>query len=153
MKTYRLLPLLALLALPGFAADIAFTLMPPTGPVTAGGPVRVDQVVGRVDKADMREPLREIANKSPLCPIVLLSQQTEIIPHCQESFKQRCGVIDAVEHDVRIGQPKRAREERTFLAAYAVVDFISPVTKHKAIAQELTLNGSDSPCNPRIVGW
>ena len=42
MKTYRLLPLLALLALPGFAADIAFTLMPPTGPVTAGGPVRVD---------------------------------------------------------------------------------------------------------------
>ena len=68
--------------------------------------MRVDQVVGRVDEADVRESLWEIADESSLRPIVLLSQQTEVIPHCQESVKQRCGVIDAVEHDIGIGQPK-----------------------------------------------
>ena len=42
MMTHRLLPLFLLLALPVFAADVAFTLMPPTAPVAAGGAVRVD---------------------------------------------------------------------------------------------------------------
>src|SRR6187549_3693443 len=42
MKRSALLLASLLLPFAAFGADIAFTLMPPAGPVTAGGPVRVD---------------------------------------------------------------------------------------------------------------
>ena len=42
MKRSALFLALLLLPFSAFGADVAFTLMPPTGPVTAGGPVRVD---------------------------------------------------------------------------------------------------------------
>src|SRR5688572_30708513 len=42
MTTYRHLLFALLLPISAFAADVAFTLMPPAGPVTAGGAVRVD---------------------------------------------------------------------------------------------------------------
>src|SRR6187431_2931321 len=42
MKRSALLLAAFLLPLAVFGADVAFTLMPPAGPVTAGGPVRVD---------------------------------------------------------------------------------------------------------------
>src|SRR4051794_25114465 len=104
--------------------------------------VVVRQVVRRVDETDVREGLREVAQLPPRRRVVLLGEQAEIVRDAEQFLEQRARFVVSLEHQQRVDEPERARQEDAFAADEAVdgVLLLCLVPLDEAVAHQLALN-------------
>ena len=106
-----------------------------------GWSVSIDQIEGGVDEADVRKALRKIADQSSADGIVFFRKKSYVVAQRKQRFKHALRICGAAEHDVGIGEPERAGQERSLFAFQAVVDLLGCIAPHQAIAHELVLYG------------
>ena len=96
-------------------------------------PLRLNQIVGRVNETHVRKSLWEIADETPSYGIILFGEEAKIVADRQKAFEQARRIVEAAEHDISVGKPKRAGKERTFLATHAVIDRLCRIPTDEAI--------------------
>ncbi|MNV51945.1 hypothetical protein D3C71_1440120 [compost metagenome] len=65
--------------------------------------------------------------------------------------EQAVRVVQPALHDVGIGQPEAARQERALIARQPVVAVLRGIAQQQAVAQQLTFNGLHGARHARIV--
>src|SRR5579864_7098276 len=84
--------------------------------IARGAPLRgsfgAAQIEGGVDQGHMRESLREIAQLSPGCRIVLFGQEADIIAQREQALEDLTRLGLAPLHRHIVSEPKAASEKR-----------------------------------------
>jgi len=106
-----------------------------------------------VDKRDMCQRLREVSGLTAHGRIVLLSEQADIVGNIGHALEELARPVDVAQHDMSIGEPKRASKKRAFdRLQLARSPLPRIVTKHEAVSHQVVLDCGDGTFDPRIVG-
>jgi hypothetical protein len=116
------------------------------------GPIAAGQIVSRVDERDVAESLWKVPHLTPRAWIILLGQQSDIVPKRQQTLKHRPRFIDAALQYQIVDKPKTTGEECGLAWWQAVLCLAGVVAKDKAIYQQPALNCPHGAYDPRI-GW
>ena len=112
--------------------------------------LRPAQVLGAVQKRDMREGLREIPNLPRGADIIFLGEQAHIVPQGEEAFEQLSGFINAAHQDVDIDQPEAASQKCTFACRQAIGCFRGIVAQDESIDEEASLDRFHRSTDPSV---
>src|SRR3954452_24100792 len=65
----------------------------------------------RVDEGEVRERLREVAEEALRLRVVLLGEEAQVVPECDETVEELVRLVVAAEQLVAVDEPERARQE------------------------------------------
>src|SRR5690348_16489761 len=105
-----------------------------------------------VYECKMAEGLRKVAELSPELRIVLLGEQSEIVPRPGRSLEEPSRVLLPTHHLIDHGEPERAREEYALIAGEPVDVGLGLEAQQEAILQELALERLDGADDARVGG-
>ena len=71
----------------------------------------------RVDEADVRERLREVADEPAELRVVLLGEQAELVPEREQALEHLPRLVELAEEDEVVDEPEGAEEERALARA------------------------------------
>ena len=110
------------------------------------------QVVGRIDKADVREGLREVPDEPASRRVVLLGEEPEVVAEIEDPFEDPSRLSAAAEKSQAVGEPEGAGEESRLSRRESVDLGARRVAAHEAVVEELALNRFDRPGHAGIRG-
>src|SRR5262249_35764316 len=99
----------------------------------------------------MRECLREVAKLAPRLRVVFFREQDNIVPQREQTLEQGACLNIPMLQLVVGGEPEAAREKHAFAWRQAVDVCLGSIPQHKAIDQELALDGRDRAAYPWII--
>jgi len=116
-----------------------------------GRPAAPRKIAGGVDHCNVRQRLREIADKMLSTAIVFFRQQSDVVPEREQSLEQCNGVSLSAGKRKRIGEPKRARQKRTFLRRQTVDAIRRQIAHHEPVDEQFALDRRDRALNAYIA--
>src|SRR5262249_38378548 len=124
------------------AMAASVTGSPPTAgvsdpaPVLGGGGVRRRSEVGRGgQQGDVAEGLREVAPQPARPDVVLLAQQTDVVPHGEQSLEDAEGLLAPPDEGEGVGEPEGAGEECALSRRQAIHPQLGGVPEDEAVTQ------------------
>src|SRR5215211_8646779 len=93
------------------------------------------EVVGCADEGEVREGLREIAQRLPAGPD-LLRIEPEVVCVAEHLLEDETGLLEPASPRERFDEPERAQVERPLLPHEAVGGFLDVVAEDKAIGNQ-----------------
>jgi hypothetical protein len=96
-----------------------------------------------IDKADVREGLREVSDQSPSGRVVFLGEEPEVVAQVEDPLEEPPRLRSAAEKGEIVGEPERADEEGRLSDGEAVDVGRRLVAADEAVVQELALDGFD----------
>src|SRR4051812_31059880 len=98
-----------------------------------GRPGVLREVVRRVHEADVRERLREVPEQASLLRVVLLREQPKVVRDAEQLLEQRARLVLPAQHQERVHEPERGRQEDTLAAGETVHLLLWPISVYETV--------------------
>jgi len=114
------------------------------------GLVGAREIVCGVHERNMRKRLRVVARETPRARIVLFRQQADIVPQTDKALEELSRVVEPAEKDVRVGQPKAARDKCAFDPGQPVIARSRVVAAQKSVDEQTAFDRFNRAADARI---
>jgi hypothetical protein len=113
------------------------------------------QIVRGVHEREVREGLGKVAEHRAALWIELFRQETDVVPHGQQTFEEPLRIDHAPHLGVGVRQPEAAGEEHPFPRRETVgrLAALRAIAKDEAVGHEVLLDRFDRTGDPPVGRW
>src|SRR5262245_34807200 len=101
----------------------------------------------------MRKRLREVAQESLGCRLVLLREKANIVPQGEKPLENSTSLAWSALQDEVVREPEAAGQKHALSRRQPVQALVRAVAHHEAVDRQLALDRFHGPFDARIAAW